>query len=73
MIFRKLVEDIKAINRNDPASRNIEFLVYPGLHAIVMHRFIHVLYHLKIPWENWSNQFPGQNAIFSRYSQLKIC
>jgi len=50
MIFRKLVEDIKAINRNDPASRNIEFLVYPGLHAIVMHRFIHVLYHLKIPF-----------------------
>jgi len=50
MIIHKLVEDVKAIYRNDPAVRNIEFLLYPGWHAILMHRFIHVLYNLHIPF-----------------------
>jgi serine O-acetyltransferase len=45
-----LVEDIKAIYRNDPAVRNIEFLLYPGLHAIIIHRFTHLLWNLKIPF-----------------------
>ncbi len=36
----RLVEDIKAIFRNDPAAKGLEFLVYPSLHAIVMHRLI---------------------------------
>ena len=45
-----MFEDIKAIYRNDPAVKNIEFLLYPGLHAIVMHRYlIHPLYILRIP------------------------
>lgn len=48
MIF--LIEDIKAIYRNDPAVRNIEFLLYPGLHAIIIHRFTHFLWKLKIPF-----------------------
>jgi serine O-acetyltransferase len=50
MIFHSIIEDIRAINRNDPAARNIEFLLYPGFHAALMHRFIHVLYNLKIPF-----------------------
>jgi serine O-acetyltransferase len=45
-----IIEDIKAIYRNDPAVRNIEFLLYPGLHAIIMHRFTHFLWRLKIPF-----------------------
>jgi serine O-acetyltransferase len=45
-----IIEDIKAIYRNDPAVRNIEFLLYPGLHAIIMHRFTHLLWRLKIPF-----------------------
>jgi len=45
-----IIEDIKAIYRNDPASRNIEFLLYPGLHAILIHRFTHLLWILKIPF-----------------------
>jgi serine O-acetyltransferase len=45
-----IIEDIKAIYRNDPAVRNIEFLLYPGLHAIVIHRFTHLLWRLKIPF-----------------------
>jgi serine O-acetyltransferase len=45
-----IVEDIRAIYRNDPAVRNIEFLLYPGLHAIIIHRFTHLLWRLKIPF-----------------------
>ena len=45
-----IIEDIKTIYRNDPAVRNIEFLLYPGLHAIIMHRFTHFLWRLKIPF-----------------------
>jgi serine O-acetyltransferase len=50
MILHKIMEDIRAIKANDPAARNIEFLLYPGFHAILMHRFIHVLYNLRLPF-----------------------
>jgi serine O-acetyltransferase len=45
-----IVEDIKAIYKNDPAARNIEFLLYSGFHAILIHRFTHLLWKLKIPF-----------------------
>jgi serine O-acetyltransferase len=46
-----MFEDIKAIRRNDPACKNIEFLLYPCLHAIVAHRYlIHPLYRLGLPF-----------------------
>ena len=46
-----MFEDIKAIYKNDPAVKNIEFLLYPGLHSIIIHRYIsHPLYKLKIPF-----------------------
>lgn len=46
-----LIEDVKAIFRNDPAAKNIEFLLYPGLHAIIIHRYLaHPLYKLKVPF-----------------------
>ncbi len=46
-----MFDDIKAIYKNDPAVKNIEFLLYPGLHAISVHRFIsHPLYKIKIPF-----------------------
>ena len=44
------IEDIRAIYRNDPACRNIEFLLYPGFHAITFHRFNHFLHKLKVPF-----------------------
>jgi serine O-acetyltransferase len=43
-------EDIRATYRNDPACRNIEFILYPGFQAITFHRFIHLLWNLKIPF-----------------------
>ncbi len=46
-----MFEDIKAIYRNDPAVRNLEFLLYPGLHAVFIHRYIsHPFYKIKIPF-----------------------
>ncbi|GIV90947.1 MAG: serine acetyltransferase [Chloroflexus sp.] len=46
-----LRDDIRAIFRNDPAARNLaEVLLYPGLHAIILHRFAHALYRRKIPF-----------------------
>jgi serine O-acetyltransferase len=49
-MFNTLIEDIKAIYRNDPAVRNIEFLLYPGFQAIILHRFTHLLWNLKLPF-----------------------
>jgi len=49
-----MFEDIKAIRRNDPAVRGLgvlEIVLYPCLHAIVVHRYLsHPLYRLKIPF-----------------------
>lgn len=56
-----IFEDIKAIYRNDPAVRNIEFLLYPGFQAITFHRFIHLLWNLKIPF------FPRLLSQISRF------
>ena len=45
-----IIEDIKAIYRNDPAARNIEFILYSGFQAILVHRFSHLLWNLGIPF-----------------------
>ena len=46
-----MFEDIKTIYKNDPSIKNIEFLVYPGLYAIIVHKYIsHFLYAIKIPF-----------------------
>ena len=46
-----MISDIKAILRNDPAVKNIEWLLYPCLHALVLHRYIsHPLYRIHIPF-----------------------
>ncbi|MCB1308703.1 MAG: serine acetyltransferase [Leptospiraceae bacterium] len=35
-----MIEDLRAIKRNDPASRGMDFLLYPCLHALCVHRLI---------------------------------
>ncbi len=40
-----MFEDVKAINKNDPAAGGLQFLLYPGLLALVIYRyFSHPLY-----------------------------
>ena len=43
--------DIEALFEGDPAAENREEIVisYPGLYAIAVQRFAHILYHLKVP------------------------
>ena len=42
--LRILRDDVRAIFRNDPAARSLaEVLLYPGLHAILLHRVAHAL------------------------------
>lgn len=44
-------DDIRAIFINDPAARNIaEVLLYPGLHAITLHRLAHALWVARAPF-----------------------
>lgn len=45
------VDDITMPMKKDPAARNILeiLLCYPGVHAIVIHRFSHMLWNWKIP------------------------
>jgi serine O-acetyltransferase len=49
--LRALRDDVRAIFRNDPAARNLaEVLLYPGLHAILLHRIAHALYRRRVPF-----------------------
>jgi serine O-acetyltransferase len=52
MFFSKLREDINSIIERDPAARNAwEVLTcYPGLHAIVMHRWAHACWIHGLKW-----------------------
>lgn len=49
--LRMLRDDVRAIFRNDPAARSLpEVLLYPGLHAIVLHRLAHALWRRRVPF-----------------------
>lgn len=44
-----MIREIKAIYKNDPAARGLEALLYPGLHALVCHKYlIHQLYKIHL-------------------------
>ncbi|MCC0784097.1 serine O-acetyltransferase [Clostridioides sp. ES-S-0108-01] len=49
-MFKKINKDIEYIMKNDPAARSkIEvFLLYPSVHAMIMHRVAHALYKKKM-------------------------
>ena len=50
-VFSQIKEDIKTIYAKDPAAENLleVLFCYPGLHALIMHRFAHKLDYWKIP------------------------
>jgi serine O-acetyltransferase len=52
MMFKRLREDINCVFERDPAARNSwEVLTaYPGLHALVGHRFAHWLWETGLKW-----------------------
>jgi len=48
-IWRTLREDFSSIRRHDPAARGLEVLLYPSIHAMVLHRLVsHPLYRLRL-------------------------
>lgn len=49
-VFKQLYEDAKNITEKDPACRNVieAIILYPGFHAIFMHRIAHFLYIKKL-------------------------
>ena len=51
-MFSSLIADFQIIFERDPAARNwLEVLLcYPGLQALIFHRFSHWLYHLGLPF-----------------------
>lgn len=50
-IWETIKADYKAIFEKDPAAKNFleVILCYPGFHAILIHRFAHFLWKMKIP------------------------
>jgi serine O-acetyltransferase len=65
-MFARLREDIDCILERDPAARSrFEVLTcYPGLHAIVMHRWAHALWRRGFRWagrfvSHWARFFTG--------------
>ena len=51
-MFSNLRDDIQSIIQRDPAARNgWEVLTcYPGLHAVILHRWAHACWKLKLKW-----------------------
>ncbi|MDV2079300.1 serine O-acetyltransferase [Marinobacter xestospongiae] len=51
-MFSRLKEDVQSVFHRDPAARNtFEVLTnYPGLHALLLHRFAHWLWNLGLKW-----------------------
>jgi serine O-acetyltransferase len=62
-MFEQLKEDIQAVFDRDPAARNaLEVLsTYPGIHALIMHRVAHKL---------WHKQHKGSARALSALSRL---
>ncbi|RFU45555.1 serine O-acetyltransferase [Paraburkholderia sp. DHOC27] len=62
-MFTRLREDIATIRERDPASRSAwEVLTcYPGLHALVLHRFAHACWQMR---RRWLARFVSQVARF---------
>ncbi len=69
-MFSRLKEDIDTIMLRDPAARSrLEVLTcYPGLHAVVFHRFAHVFWNNGFHWlgrwiSHWSRFSPASKSI----------
>ena len=51
-MFQSIKEDIDSVFARDPAARSVFEVItcYPGLHARVVHRIAHWLWHAKLKW-----------------------
>jgi len=59
-----MFSDIKAIYKNDPAAGGMQFILYPGWHAITIHRYLsHPLYRLGLKF--WALFFAQIGRFFT--------
>jgi len=51
-MFRRIKEDIACVFDRDPAARNYfeVLMTYPGVHAVLLHRISHCLWHWGLKW-----------------------
>ena len=51
-MFQRIREDIRSVFARDPAARNSFEVItnYPGLHAVILHRLNHRLWHAGLRW-----------------------
>jgi len=59
-MFKQLKEDVNSVFKRDPAARNFLEVItsYPGLHALIMHRFNHRLWNWGFKWlARWLSLF----------------
>ena len=51
-MFRQIREEIAIVFERDPAARNAWEVMtcYPGFHAMLMHRFAHLLWNMRLRW-----------------------
>ena len=51
-MFRQIREEIAIVFERDPAARNAWEVMtcYPGFHAMLMHRFAHLLWGMRLRW-----------------------
>lgn len=59
-MFKQLKDDVNSVFKRDPAARNFLEVItsYPGLHALLMHRFNHMLWNLGFKWlARWLSLF----------------
>ncbi len=59
-MFRSLRDYVKSVYQRDPAARNAfeVFTLYPGVHAIALHRVAHRLWTWRLKWlARWLSQF----------------
>ncbi len=52
MMFTWIKEEVSVIFKRDPAARNVWEVItcYPGLHALLLHRFTHWLWRMRMKW-----------------------
>jgi serine O-acetyltransferase len=54
-----IIDDIKVVFQRDPAAKNIfeVIFLYPGVHAIILHRIAHLFWIIPIPVLDWFTRF----------------
>jgi len=51
-MFTWIKEEVSIVFKRDPAARNVWEVItcYPGLHALLLHRFTHWLWRMRMKW-----------------------